>query len=71
MRSGIPPLFLIGLQMQPRRLWSLRRSLFGLGSLQILISGLAIALYRHLFERRWGIDLLAGLTLALSSTSSR
>ena len=62
-------LFLIGLEMQPHRLWSLRRSMFGLGSLQILISGLAIALYLHLFEPRWDIDLLAGLTLALSSTA--
>jgi len=62
-------LFLIGLEMQPRRLWSLRRSMFGLGSLQILVSGLAIALYLHLFEPSWGIDLLAGLTLALSSTA--
>jgi len=62
-------LFLIGLEMRPSRLWSLRRSMFGLGSLQILVSGLAIALYLHLFEPRWGIDLLAGLTLALSSTA--
>jgi glutathione-regulated potassium-efflux system protein KefB len=62
-------LFLIGLEMQPRRLWSLRRSMFGLGSLQILGSGLAITLYLHLFEPRWGVDLLAGLTLALSSTA--
>lgn len=62
-------LFLIGLEMQPHRLWSLRRSMFGLGSLQILLTGLAIALYLHLFEPRWGIDLLAGLTLALSSTA--
>ena len=62
-------LFLIGLEMKPRRLWSLRRSMFGLGSLQVLVSGLAIALYLHLFEPRWGADLLAGLTLALSSTA--
>ena len=62
-------LFLIGLEMQPRRLWSLRRAMFGLGSLQILVSGLAITLYIHLFEPQWGIDLLAGLTLALSSTA--
>lgn len=62
-------LFVIGLEMHPRRLWSLRRSMFGLGSLQILLSGGVIALYLHLFEPRWGIDLLAGLTLALSSTA--
>lgn len=62
-------LFLIGLEMRPRRLWALRRSMFGLGSLQILVSGLAIALYLHLFEAHWGVDLLAGLTMALSSTA--
>ncbi len=62
-------LFLIGLEMQPRRLWSLRRAMLGLGSLQILVSGFAIALYLHLFELQWGIDLLAGMTLALSSTA--
>ena len=62
-------LFVIGLEMHPRRLWSMRRSMFGLGSLQILVSGGVIALYLHLFEPRWGVDLLAGLTLALSSTA--
>jgi glutathione-regulated potassium-efflux system protein KefB len=62
-------LFLIGLEMRPRRLWALRRSMFGLGTLQILVSGLGIALYLHLFEPHWGVDLLAGLTLALSSTA--
>ena len=46
-------LFVIGLEMHPRRLWSLRRSMFGLGSLQILLSGGAIAVYLHLFEPRW------------------
>jgi len=62
-------LFIIGLEMHPRRLWSLRRSMFGLGSLQILVSGGFIALFMHLSEPDWGIDILAGLTLALSSTA--
>ena len=62
-------LFVIGLEMHPHRLWSLRRSMFGLGTLQILVSGSAIALFMHLSEPNWGIDLLAGLTLALSSTA--
>jgi glutathione-regulated potassium-efflux system ancillary protein KefC len=38
-------LFLIGLEMKPRRLWELRRTLFGLGSLQIVVSALVIAAY--------------------------
>ncbi len=62
-------LFIIGLEMHPHRLWSLRRSMFGLGSLQILVSGGFIALFMHLSEPNWGIDVLAGLTLALSSTA--
>ncbi|MBK8509362.1 MAG: monovalent cation:proton antiporter-2 (CPA2) family protein [Candidatus Competibacter sp.] len=62
-------LFVIGLEMHPRRLWSLRRSMFGLGTLQILLSGGVLALFMHLSEPDWGINLLAGLTLALSSTA--
>lgn len=62
-------LFMIGLEMQPSRLWSLRRSLFGLGSLQILLTGLPITLYVSLGEVSWGTALLIGLTLALSSTA--
>lgn len=62
-------LFVIGLEMHPHRLWSLRRSMFGLGTLQILLSGGALALFMHLSEPDWGINFLAGLTLALSSTA--
>jgi glutathione-regulated potassium-efflux system ancillary protein KefC len=62
-------LFLIGLEMRPSRLWSLRREMFGLGSLQILISGVAIAAYLLLYQASWKTALLMGLTLALSSTA--
>ncbi|EGV17504.1 cation:proton antiporter domain-containing protein [Thiocapsa marina] len=62
-------LFLIGLEMKPRRLWSLRREVFGMGSAQILISGLLVAGYISLYEYSWRASLLMGLTLALSSTA--
>jgi len=62
-------LFMIGLEMKPSRLWSLRRDLFGLGSLQILVSGLAITLYVSLAVDSWRTALLIGLTLSLSSTA--
>lgn len=62
-------LFLIGLEMRPGRLWAMRRELFGLGSLQILLSGLLIASYIRLFAVAWPVMLLSGLTLALSSTA--
>ena len=62
-------LFVIGLEMRPDRLWSMRRYLFGLGSLQILLTGLAIALYVSMGTASWQTALLIGLTLSLSSTA--
>ncbi|MGB5832208.1 MAG: cation:proton antiporter, partial [Thiohalocapsa sp.] len=62
-------LFVIGLEMHPRRLWEMRRTLFGLGSAQILLSGLALALYFRVFVDTWPVALLIGLSLALSSTA--
>ncbi len=62
-------LFLIGLEMKPRHLWDLRRTLFGLGSLQIIISALLIAGYFRLFEHNWSTALLIGCSFALSSTA--
>lgn len=62
-------LFLIGLGMRPSRLWAMRREVLGLGSLQIIISGLAIGFYFHFFQQSWNAALLIGLTFALSSTA--
>lgn len=62
-------LFLIGLEMKPSRLWSLRRMLFGLGSLQIILSTLGIAVYFRLFHESWTTALLLGAGFALSSTA--
>ncbi len=62
-------LFVIGLELQPSRLWVLRRMVFGLGSAQVIISAGAIAAVGLLF----GLDLteavLVGFVLALSSTA--
>ncbi len=62
-------LFLIGLEMQPRRLWAMRREVFGMGTLQILLTGVVIALYLYPYETHWSVALLIGLTFALSSTA--
>ena len=62
-------MFLIGLEMKPRRLWELRRMLFGLGSLQIVVSALLIAAYFRLFALTWPVALLIGASFALSSTA--
>jgi len=62
-------LFLIGTEMRPSRLWSMRREVFGLGGLQILVTGAAITLYGLLQASTWQAALLTGLTLSLSSTA--
>jgi glutathione-regulated potassium-efflux system ancillary protein KefC len=62
-------LFLVGLEMNPSRLWAMRREVFGLGLLQILVSGVAIAIYIHLFGYSLPLSLLIGITFALSSTA--
>lgn len=62
-------LFLIGLEMRPTKLWSMRREVFGLGSLQILLCGGAIGAYSFLYHDSWGTALLIGFSLALSSTA--
>ncbi|MAC47783.1 MAG: portal protein [Oceanospirillum sp.] len=62
-------LFLIGLEMKPAKLWAMRREVFGLGLLQILVSGVVIGLYFSMFEPNWAAALLIGMTFALSSTA--
>ena len=62
-------LFIIGLEMQPDKLWSMRRQVFGLGTLQVLITGAAIAGLELLLGRSLEVAILIGLGLALSSTA--
>jgi monovalent cation:proton antiporter-2 (CPA2) family protein len=63
-------LFVIGLELQPSRLWAMRRDIFGLGTLQVLVCGLALTGALLLVTGlTWQAALVAGLTLALSSTA--
>jgi monovalent cation:proton antiporter-2 (CPA2) family protein len=63
-------LFVIGLELNLSRLWSLRRDIFGLGSAQVVVSGLILMLYPLLVAgRSVAASLVAGLGLALSSTA--
>lgn len=62
-------LFIIGLEMQPKRLWSMRKVVFGLGSLQILLCGAGIGGYFYLLGHSTNAAIIIGLTLALSSTA--
>jgi glutathione-regulated potassium-efflux system ancillary protein KefC/glutathione-regulated potassium-efflux system protein KefB len=62
-------LFVIGLELQPSRLWVLRRMVFGLGSAQVIISAGAIAAVGLLFGLGLTEAVLVGFVLALSSTA--
>lgn len=63
-------LFLVGLELQPSRLWSLRKPILGLGGLQVVMTTALIALCVWLFSSfAWQLALAIGLTLALSSTA--
>ena len=63
-------LFIVGLELQPSRLWRLRKDIFGLGLAQVVLCGLALSLFLYL---ALGISLEAalaiGLPLGLSSTA--
>jgi monovalent cation:proton antiporter-2 (CPA2) family protein len=63
-------LFIIGLELQPRRLWVMRRLVFGLGTLQIIATTMAISAVMFLvLGYGWQPSLLIGFALALSSTA--
>lgn len=62
-------LFLVGLELEPQRLWNLRRPIFGWGSVQVLACAALLTGVAMAFGVRWQIALVAGLGLALSSTA--
>lgn len=62
-------LFVIGLELQPSRLWALRRPIFGLGGMQMLVTGICLALLSMARDIKPAVALVIGLGLAMSSTA--
>lgn len=63
-------LFLVGLELQPSRLWKLRHSIMGLGGLQVILTSAVFFVIGYLLlNLRWETSLAIGLMLALSSTA--
>jgi len=62
-------LFVIGLELQPSRLWVLRKSVFGLGGAQVLATGLVLGTAGLALGLSWRSALVTGLALAMSSTA--
>ena len=59
-------IFVIGLELDLAKAWSLRRYALGLGPVQVLATGLVLMLYWRLFTPSWSLALLIGLVLANS-----
>lgn len=63
-------LFIIGMEINPSKLWRMRSWVFGMGALQVVITGVALALAGHwLFGFNNNTALLIGMAMALSSTA--
>ncbi len=62
-------LFIIGIELKPSRLWVMRRSVFGLGTAQVLATGAVITLIAVALGLPTRTALVTGFGLALSSTA--
>lgn len=62
-------LFLIGLELEPALLWRLRKSILGLGGLQVVLTSSAFTLIGLALGYSWQMSLAVGMALSLSSTA--
>jgi CPA2 family monovalent cation:H+ antiporter-2 len=62
-------MFMIGLDMSVERLWSMKRLVFGLGGLQVLLTAVAIGLVSGQFGNAIEASVILGTVLAFSSTA--
>ncbi len=62
-------LFLVGLELEPKLLWSMRAKLLGLGGGQVALTTGAVMAVAMFFGQVWSVALAIGLVMALSSTA--
>lgn len=62
-------MFIIGLELNPSKLWQLRRSIFGVGAAQVLVSAAILGALLYLSQFSWQAAVIGGLGLAMSSTA--
>ena len=62
-------LFLIGLELEPSRLWALRHPVFGLGGAQVAVTGIVLTGIAIWLQLSWQAAIVVGLGLAMSSTA--
>ncbi len=62
-------LFLVGLELEPKLLWSMRNKLLGLGGGQVALTTIAVMSAAMMMGQVWSVALAIGLVMALSSTA--
>jgi len=62
-------LFLVGLELNVARVWSLRRAIFGLGGTQVVLTAAAVAALAVLLGQPLAVGVVAGMGFAMSSTA--
>ncbi|PJZ05257.1 glutathione-regulated potassium-efflux system protein KefB [Pantoea rodasii] len=62
-------MFIIGLELNPAKLWALRRSIFGVGAAQVLFSAAILGGLLWLTDFSWQAAVIGGIGLAMSSTA--
>lgn len=62
-------LFIIGLELEPELLWRMRKSIIGLGSLQLVLTTIVIGGIAYALGFKWQESLASGLILTMSSTA--
>src|SRR5512147_1150142 len=62
-------LFLVGLELNPQRVWSMRRAIFGLGGLQVALTVAAVAAVASALGQPLAVGLIAGMAFSMSSTA--
>ena len=62
-------LFLVGLELEPKKLWAMRNRLVGLGGLQIGATVAVVMAIAMLLGQSWSVSLTIGLIFSLSSTA--
>lgn len=62
-------MFIIGLELNPAKLWSLRRSIFGVGAAQVIFSAAILGVLLWLSDFSWQAAVIGGIGLAMSSTA--
>ncbi len=62
-------MFIIGLELNPAKLWQLRRSIFGVGAGQVVITAAVLGALLYFTQFTWQAAVIGGVGLAMSSTA--